>query len=798
MKGDASTGKMLDLVIQDAVDSSICGQQDPTPAQVIPPGLLGEGNERSGLTEADYRALEGSWITRQLAEEAGVRRVSSAEGARIVGRDGKGEYAGLVFPYRWPGETRTREYRLRRDRPDLERKPDGTLREVRKYLSPPARGNLLYFPPGVDPAILGNPDLPLVLTEGEKKTLALWRLANHHAQEPAFLPVGLSGVWNWRGTIARQPGPDGRRVDVKGSIADLDRIVWKERRVHILFDSDARRNSDIERARRELAGELSRRGAHVFVIDLPDLQGLEKTGADDFLAHREGGPDRMLDLIHRATPFEPPSIEQILNRSGISKLTEQSSIAEIESALRLLAAELAHVDPLRACAVRDETVKRLKAAGIQAPGQMVNAALSSPREHRDTRDFPPDPEPWPDPVNGVELLDGIASVLSRFVELPLEEIQAVALWIVHTYAIDAFSVSPLLVVTSAEKRCGKTLLLEVLSTLVFRPLFASNITPAGLFRAAEKYQPTLLIDEADTYLRDNDELRGVINSGYRRLSGFVIRTVGESLEPTLFRTFGPKAIAQIGKPQDTIVDRAIIIEMRRKKPQDKCERMRPDRIYDEMLPLRRKMLRFAKDNLQDLRDLDPALPAGLNDRAQDSWGPLLAIAERAGNYWPALARESASKLSSERSEASNRVQLLKDIKEIFGQEGAERMASAEIVRRLGQMEERPWPEWGSHGRPITPRQLARMLEPFAIHPRQMKIDGTNLRGYELADFQDAFSRYLPGVISATPLPSAPTAGFREIRSATLDIDVADRENAEAASEAEGSGVADEKHGAKQD
>jgi len=68
----------------------------------------------------------------------------------------------------------------------------------------------------------GDAEVPVVITEGEFKTQALWRLAwhvlGHTAESPALLSIGLSGVWNWRGTIGKINDADGVRVDQKGPI----------------------------------------------------------------------------------------------------------------------------------------------------------------------------------------------------------------------------------------------------------------------------------------------------------------------------------------------------------------------------------------------------------------------------------------------------------------------------------------------------------------------------------------------------------------------------------------------------
>ena len=189
----------------------------------------------SGLTDADYAALESRWIDRSLVTRAQLRRVDSLTGTEVLGRK-SGDYAGLLIPYFLPESNQVREYRLRRDHPDLEYDFAGNLKVRQKYLSAPGRTNMLYLPPGVSHSLLRESVLLIVLTEGEFKTLALWRVANHGAPScPRFLPVGVSGVYNWRGTIGKTVGPDGSRLDVKGAIPDLDWLAWAGRRVIIAY-----------------------------------------------------------------------------------------------------------------------------------------------------------------------------------------------------------------------------------------------------------------------------------------------------------------------------------------------------------------------------------------------------------------------------------------------------------------------------------------------------------------------------------------------------------------------------------
>lgn len=265
----------------------------------LPPNLLGEA-----LRPADYQALESRWISREHAEMALFRRVNSIDGATIVGREGKpGDYSGIVIPYLWPGEKYVREFRVRRDHPDKERRSDGRLVDVGKYLSPPRGANMLYFPPGTDPNWLGLPELPIVLTEGEFKTIAVsrlgWHCAGDSAERPAFLTVGLSGVSNWKTRAEKTTDASGTRVSVSVPIPDLGRLVWTGRRVTILYDADVDKNSDVQTARRALTRELEDRGAEVAWFKFPKDTKPEHKGIDDFLAAR--GAEEVATLLAKAT-----------------------------------------------------------------------------------------------------------------------------------------------------------------------------------------------------------------------------------------------------------------------------------------------------------------------------------------------------------------------------------------------------------------------------------------------------------------------------------------------------------------
>ena len=205
--------------------------------------------------------------------------------------------------------------------------------------------------------------------------------------------------------------------------------------------------------------------------------------------------------------------------------------------------------------------------------------------------------------------------------------------------------------------------LDVVSGLVPKPAAASNFTTAVIFRIIEAWGPTLLIDEADTYLRDNIEMRGVLNGAHMRSTAYAARVIdaGGDHKPKFFPTWGPKFIALIGKLPVTLASRSIHIEMRRKTAGETVQPLRGDRI-DHLTPLCRQAARWWWDNSIRLRAIEPEVPPELYGRAADNWRPLLAIAEAAGGEWPERARQIAIKFGGRRDEQTTSVMLLEDIR----------------------------------------------------------------------------------------------------------------------------------------
>ncbi len=385
--------------------------------------------------------------------------------------------------------------------------------------------------------------------------------------------------------------------------------------------------------------------------------------------------------------------------------------------------------------------KRVKLAGAPAAGNAQSTTLIAP-----------DPEPWPEPVEGVRLLDEMTTLLATYITAPRSVIDAAALWIlyVHIFVRIELPVATRLILTSATRRCGKSRLLRLLTALAPRALSASRMSPSALFRVIEKVRPIIFLDESDGFIAESPDFRNLINAGFEPDQAYVVINVpvADDWEPTRFNVFTPIALAGIGKLADTIEDRAIKFPMQRQPPAARRPRLRMREVRPRIEELKRRAMRWAADNASAVAAARPALPAALDDRAGDLWEPLLAIAQVLADAWPERTIQAAAILSGNRDaeDDSLSVRLLRDLRAVFEASGVDRLPSKTLCEKLAAIEDAPWPEI-RRGKPITQNQLARRLDPFQIAPRTIRLpDGSTPRGYLLDSFRDVFASYFPGSI----------------------------------------------------
>jgi len=379
-------------------------------------------------------------------------------------------------------------------------------------------------------------------------------------------------------------------------------------------------------------------------------------------------------------------------------------------------------------------------------------------------------------VDGAEILDAVARLVRRFVVVTPEQAHVVALWTAHTWAFEASDQTPYLAILSAEKRSGKTRLLETIGAVVRAPWHAVQPSEAVLFRKISKDRPTLLLDETDALFSQRGDsrmeaVRALLNAGARR-GVTVPRCLDAKADKLIdFEVYCPKALAGIGTLPETVGDRSFLIEMRRKKRTDSAERFRLRDVEKEAREIRARLEAWTSPNLARLRAARPSLPRELGDRAADGAEPLLALADLAGGSWPERARRSVVALAGEKADEdeSDGVQLLGDIRRVIAllvrTDGTIR--TEKLLDELRSLPESRWKRFGPRREELEAVDLARLVRPYGIRPKQIRDGASVVRGYDVTTFTDAFERYLSdapqseeAATPATPLQRDNHAGLR--------------------------------------
>ena len=335
---------------------------------------------------------------------------------------------------------------------------------------------------------------------------------------------------------------------------------------------------------------------------------------------------------------------------------------------------------------------------------------------------------WPEPVDLARLLDQIVSVLDAHVLLPPGAARLLAPWVVHTYCIDAATHSPILWVRSPEKSCGKTVLVDLLAAMARRTFTATNASPASVFRMIELYQPKVMLDDTDSWLKaeSKSEITSILNGGFKR-GAKVWRTVPDEegrYMPKTFAVFCPKVVSGIGHGvlDDTTASRTILVDMQKhpKSVTAAYPRLRDEDNERLGRPIRAQAARWAADHLEELRAIRPTMPRGIGGRDADRADAILAIASLAGPSW----RESVERAcfdqfrETETDHADIGVQLGAELKILYDEQAPKPhswLGSSAIVEWLNGRDGAPWVDWRG-GRGLSAKGLAKQLVERNIRP----------------------------------------------------------------------------------
>lgn len=418
--------------------------------------------------------------------------------------------------------------------------------------------------------------------------------------------------------------------------------------------------------------------------------------------------------------------EQITNATPTTETDEQAL------------ARLASLTPLEYEHARDAEAKRMKLR--------VTVLDAEVEKHRPKIEQASNAmEPWPEPVNGADLLDGVAAEFRRFLVLPSHADTILALWTLHTYSWAQCEYSPIVAITSPVRSCGKSRVLDVLEKVVSNSFRTGNMSEPVLFRVLDARKPSVLIDEFDTIPEDRrDALANILKHGFHR-AGRVHRVEGDSEKKVVeFVVFGPKALAciKLSTLDAPTVSRCINIRMQRKKSTQKVARLRRYCGTE----WQQKCLRWSEDHREQIEAATAAMPDALGDREQDIYEPLFVLANLAGGDWPDKIKRAALALCGESADAptESAVLLLTWIQTHFAKSTTDNVSSAALVEWLNKREDAPFFAW-NNGKGIGQNEVRRLLAGFDVQPRTVRLGDKTAKGYARDRLQDAFDAYLPQV-----------------------------------------------------
>lgn len=642
-------------------------------------------------------------------------------------------------------------------------------------------GKLLY----------GEPDFNKAYPEGGgKKPLY---------QRPDILQSSSEPVYFFEGEhkaeLAKQLGFIGTTT---GGASTVDKHYLEPvrgRKVHLWPDYDEAGGKWLQ----SLYPLLKALDCEISVINASELGIPEKGDIVDWVElQKHKAPDITDDDLSKTIKKLPTySDEQLENLYHDDSDKSSSSIISHDGQAVTPAQAQAIIDELAQLTELEYTLKRSEVAKLLGmPSSSLDKFVKQVRNELDDdkqASLIPSTDPYSEAVNGAELADEIKTIIAEHIACTDAVVIASTLWIFFTWAIDVSYIAPIAWINAPEKRCGKSQLLTLLARMSKGAFSVSNISPSALFRFIEKYKfkTTLFIDEADTFINNNEDLRGVLNAGHSLDNPYIIRCSGDDNEPTAYFVYGAKAISGIGKIPNTLMDRSISLTLRRMLKSERRKRVRDLPRHKTDL-IKEKLARWADDNMEAIEKAKPELPDVINDRMQDNWEILLKVASVLGEDWLAQANQACIEISGiEHDEPSLNEQLLKDIKSVFELKKITRISSMDLIATLCSDPEMNWATY-NRGKPITPKQVSNRLGEYKISSKSLRVSGQVTKGYDLNDFKDAFARYLADTpsLSVTELQASKHKGYSGNTTVTTSESVTDKKLPEALNSLECNRVTD--------
>ncbi len=590
---------------------------------------------------------EGSGISIDVIKDRGYRSLlGKTELEKLGFTPAQQRSPGILIPL-WSVDGKEAGYQLRPDHPRTNNRGKPV-----KYESPTGSSNRLDCPPRCQ-KMIGNPQVPLWITEGSKKADAL---ASREA-----CAISVTGVWGFKGK---------NQFGGITFLADWDYIALKGRTVYLAFDSDIVTKEPVRKALEHIGEHLRRKGATVHVIQLPQLEGQSKTGIDDYLLRYS-----LQDVERLAGEFRLEETED-KNRFVSGFVLPDGTVGEMVVSNEDERSFMIVVNGLVRKAYQHETAKvTYLPTNDLLVGEVVHFASTA---------VPYDSQAL--------LFKEIRTFIHRYLELPADFEEIASLYVLLTWVYEFAPSIPYLRVIG-DWGTGKTRFLQVAGAICFRPIFASGATtPAPIFRILEQFRGTLVLDEAD--FKDSaawTEMVKLLNNGYR--PGMpVLRADKENGKwyPRSYQVFGPKLISTRFPFKDEALESRCLTSEMLPLTRNDIPRVLPPSFDKEVGDLRSKLLTFRLANLTRLKGKtfgNELLEPNLQPRLQEILIPLKAMLNGDQTMAEALAgfvHRLQDSLYARRQESHNG-KVLAAIIELH-EEGTD-LTSQSIADRINQKEE---------------------------------------------------------------------------------------------------------------
>jgi len=599
------------------------------------------------LTDHFQHLSQGSGISPDVIKERGYRSLLGKSELEKLGFSSSQQRApGILIPL-WSVDGKEAGYQLRPDHP----RTNGRGKAV-KYESPSGSSNRLDCPPHCQ-KMIGNPQVPLWITEGSKKADAL--------ASKGACAISVTGVWGFKGK---------NQFGGTTFLADWDYIALKGRTVYLAFDSDIVTKDLVRKALEHIGEHLKRKGATVHVIQLPQLEGQSKTGIDDYLLRYTLHDAEK--LAGELKPEEKQGRERYVSGFVLPDGTVGEMVVSNDERYFIIGFN----GSVRKAYQHDTAKVSYFPTRDALVGEVVHfASTAAPYDSQ------------------AKLFGEIRGFLHKYLELPADFEEITALYVLLTWVFEFAPSIPYLRVIG-DWGTGKTRFLQAAGAVCFRPIFASGATtPAPIFRILEEFRGTLVLDEAD--FKDSAawvEMVKLLNNGYR--PGMpVLRADKENGKwfPRSYQVFGPKMIATRFHFKDEALESRCLTAEMLPLTRDDIPRVLPRSFEKEVDDLRSKLLTFRLANLMRLRGKtfgNELLEPNLQPRLQEILIPLRVMLNGDGAMVEALTgfvRRLQEGLFSRRREGQAGRVIAAMIE--LHKEQVEELTSKSIAEKANQMDE---------------------------------------------------------------------------------------------------------------